>query len=529
MSEHFITSIPLYVNEYAYSVLTKRFNVAHHIYNCFLGECKKRRDKYLKSDLYKEAGTKYKEFAAKKVGDKKEINELFKSAITESGFYLRSNSHGRDNSLEQFAASTIQRTWLGDHIDSHCRNKLMERAFKAAQRSLKKELNKRTGGYERPKLRFKRFGRDYICSLEGKNSISPLKFEFKNEIYQVVWRGLSLPVYFDENDDTIKHAINNIENISYIRLKRKPVRGKWQYYADLIIDGKRLLKEKNKLGEGVVGGDLGPGTLACVSNEFVILRSTASNVLESNAYLKLEKQRRIIQRQIDRQRREANPDNFNENGTIKKGSKWIVSKRQKHNENQLADLQRRIKEMRRDNHGAIANELRSHGDEFRLDKDSYKGWQRSRYGSSLLKHAPGMLVELIRDKFENTGGKIDEINTYDSKSSQTCPNCGDISKKQLDERIHDCKCGFIMQRDIVSAIVNKFWNTEKKTLDVDKSKRFIKDKRSVLQAGIEKILQSVREGHLLPSTFGTIPELERIACQFDDQISSDACCLQKTT
>jgi putative transposase len=40
-----------------------------------------------------------------------------------------------------------------------------------------------------------------------------------------------------------------------------------------------------------------------------------------------------------------------------------------------------------------------------------------------------------------------------SKTSQTCPNCGTIRKKALDERWHSCECGCELDRDTASAKV----------------------------------------------------------------------------
>lgn len=40
-----------------------------------------------------------------------------------------------------------------------------------------------------------------------------------------------------------------------------------------------------------------------------------------------------------------------------------------------------------------------------------------------------------------------------SKTSQTCPNCGTVRKKTLDERWHSCECGCELDRDTASAKV----------------------------------------------------------------------------
>jgi putative transposase len=39
------------------------------------------------------------------------------------------------------------------------------------------------------------------------------------------------------------------------------------------------------------------------------------------------------------------------------------------------------------------------------------------------------------------------------KPSQTCPHCGYQKKKELNERIHNCPCGLICDRDVAAAQV----------------------------------------------------------------------------
>ncbi|MER3557282.1 MAG: hypothetical protein C4302_05060 [Thermus sp.] len=38
-------------------------------------------------------------------------------------------------------------------------------------------------------------------------------------------------------------------------------------------------------------------------------------------------------------------------------------------------------------------------------------------------------------------------------TSQTCPNCGSVRKKELSERIHVCECGCVLDRDVAAAKV----------------------------------------------------------------------------
>ncbi|PLS67645.1 MAG: hypothetical protein CV045_12450, partial [Cyanobacteria bacterium M5B4] len=65
-----------------------------------------------------------------------------------------------------------------------------------------------------------------------------------------------------------------------------------------------------------------------------------------------------------------------------------------------------------------------------------------------LEEACPMLKSAIRYKVNEAGGQYIEIPTQKVKPSQTCPSCGHQSKKELNERTHDCpKCGYKADRD----------------------------------------------------------------------------------
>ncbi|MFZ5992980.1 MAG: zinc ribbon domain-containing protein [Deinococcota bacterium] len=38
-------------------------------------------------------------------------------------------------------------------------------------------------------------------------------------------------------------------------------------------------------------------------------------------------------------------------------------------------------------------------------------------------------------------------------TSQICPQCGRVKKKELSERIHACECGCVLDRDVAAAKV----------------------------------------------------------------------------
>lgn len=166
-NDRFIFSSQLYVDEHAEKILNARFNVAHHIYNSFLGECEKRR---------KMMQSKNKRIFADKISEK-EKKDLYEKSRNDAGFYLRSASkYGKINSLEDFALRTTSNTWIDKHIDSHTRLKLMGRAFLACETAMK---NRRKG--KNARVRFKKFGVNHITSLEDSSKKSPIKVKLNDK------------------------------------------------------------------------------------------------------------------------------------------------------------------------------------------------------------------------------------------------------------------------------------------------------------------------------------------------------------
>lgn len=61
------------------------------------------------------------------------------------------------------------------------------------------------------------------------------------------------------------------------------------------------------------------------------------------------------------------------------------------------------------------------------------------------------LVDLISYKAERAGKHLIKV---DPKfTSQTCPECGTIAAKTLAERVHECACGYVADRDVAAARV----------------------------------------------------------------------------
>ena len=106
-------------------------------------------------------------------------------------------------------------------------------------------------------------------------------------------------------DEALKHRVK------YCRLVRKPVGSSWHYYVQLVLEGTAPVK--HSLGSGRAGLDIGTSTAAVATRQECILTVLGESVED------IEKEQRRQLRKIDRSRRAMNPQNYNPDGTVRKG------------------------------------------------------------------------------------------------------------------------------------------------------------------------------------------------------------------
>jgi transposase len=392
-------------------------------------------------------------------------------------------------------STKIRQSWIGEHIDSNTAQKLATRAYKATEKVLFGQARK---------VRFK--GKNQMDSVEGKSNKSGIKWKGES----VEWGGLELPALLTSNDPVILHGLNS--KVKYVRLVRRKISGVNRFYAQLVCEGKPFIKPKNKTGKGEVGIDIGPSTIAIVSDTEATLQEFAHE-LKFNAQ-RIQK----LQRKMDRSRRANNPSNYNANGTARKGSKrWNSSNNYLKTRTIKSDLERKLAAHRKSLHGELVNDILRAGDTIKLEKLSYKAFQKL-FGKSVGKRAPGMFVSHLKSKAERAGLKVIEIPTYSTKLSQTC-QCGRVKKKKLSERVHQCECGIVAQRDLYSAFLAKHIEPDTFVLQVS---QLLDDWHSAelrLQAAWRTATETKpATGRLIPSSFGRCPEVERVAAKVLTQV-----------
>lgn len=429
-ADTFIHELPLRVLPAQERELNVRFDCARQLYNACLGEALRRLRLMRESRRYRKA-------RSMKRG--RERSSEFRKLDARFGF--------REYDLHAYATKTKNACHIGDHLDAHTTQKLASRAFAAAREYA-------FGKRGRP--RFKGRGRG-LHSLEGKTNASGIKWRDA----AVHWGGLVLPAIPDVKDKWGVQAHALACRVKYVRLVRRMLRGRVRWYAQLVLEGTPLWKEKNQVGTDVVGLDLGPSTIACVGEDTAFLEAFCPEIERDESAI------RRIRRRMDRSRRATNPDHYNPDRTPKKDVRSKVrSNRYIRLQNKLAEFERREAVTRKTAHGRLANRIIAIGNIVKTEKISYRAWQRS-FGRSVAKRAPGLFVSMLRRKAENAGGELMEFSTRATKLSQTCM-CGAVHKKPLSQRRHECPvCGAAAQRDLFSAFLARFVASERDEVYVD--------------------------------------------------------------
>jgi transposase len=457
----FVCEVPLRVIEHQERILEARFEAGRQLYNALLGEARKRLALVRQSIWYTKA---------KKTKDKKERQAHFSAARQAHGFSAYA--------LEAVADEMRRTTWLGDHLDSHVVQKLADRAFEAVQ--------KVAFGKAR-KVRFK--GKRGLHSLEGKTNAACIRWRED----RVLWNGLELPmVKGTDGDPVIQHGLSS--RVKYVRLVTRTIHGKDRYYAQLVCEGVPYQKPKHAIGNETIGLDIGPSTIAIVGDTQAELTMFAEEVARDHQKI------RRLQRKQDRQRRANNPDCYDEKGRAIKGKH--PSKKSQHQletELVLQELYRREAAHRKTLHGQLANEILAVGKYILTEKLSYKAFQKM-FGRSISVRAPKLFLSILTRKAESAGGSMEEFSTYHTALSQVCL-CGQKHKKRLSERVHDCDCGVVMQRDLFSAYLAKHVKEER--LQAANAYEHWQGAEPLLRTAWQQANNQPASGRPVPSSFGT--------------------------
>lgn len=456
MSRYCVT-FPLITEKYQENILNKRFEISRQLYNAVLSKAYKRYKSMIETKKYRQlkeqinnANEKEKKLLYK------QLNEMYKQ--------YRLNEYSLHEDIQEMQHH------FSENIDSFTAQKIATRVWSAFEDLL-------FGDGEI--VHFKKYGE--LDSLEGKSNKTGIRF--KDGF--LIWNGLKISVKIDYNNPYEYQALK--DEICYCRIKRRFIKGKYKYYLQIVFKGVPPMKinkdgeVKRHIGNGTVGLDIGTQTIAIVSNVDVKLLELADRVNN------IEKEKRRILRYMDRSRRANNPDNFNEDGTIKKGKlKWVKSNRYIKAQNKLRELYRKQADVREYQHQLLSNYILSLGNKIKVEEMNFKGLQKrskktekndkgkfkrkKRFGKSLANKAPAKLLTILDNKLKYFGEKLIKVNTKEVKASQyNHLNCR-YNKKKLSQRWNDLN-GIKIQRDLYSAFLIQHVNDDLCNINQEECKR----------------------------------------------------------
>ncbi len=453
-------TLPLKLEKWQSDHLEKRFEIARQLYNTLVhAELKRihrieRMPEYREIERQIEATTDKKEKWALK-NQKKQF--LRKNGINRNTFTTdmkRFYKHFNDNIGSNVAQHGIVSQVLTAFEKVYIENQSGEVHFKKPGdlRSVQGYSQKKSGGVE---IMF-REGK-IIWNQQGNDDRKGVTREFPLKL----------------SPDNSYEAEMLTKHVKFVRILRKDGKTKPHWYAQLVLEGKPAVKRdpissapKHPVGHGVVGIDIGTRTLAYSTDKEVNLLELADRVQN------IEQEKRRLQRKMDRSRRAMNPENYNSDGTFKRGVKLTrnKSKRYRRIQHQLAMIQHHQADIRKQQHNELANYLLTLGDCFFVENMSYcdlvhrankteisektgRYKRKKRFGKSIANKAPAMLITMLKQKCESRGLEgVKEVDTH-VRASQYNHQTDTCIEKALENRWNIMPDGERIQRDLYSAFL----------------------------------------------------------------------------
>jgi len=172
-----------------------------------------------------------------------------------------------------------------------------------------------------------------------------------------------------------------------------------------------------------IGIDVGISTLCALSNGEMIANLRPAR--------RADREIRIRQRQLARCKRGSN------------GRRKAKAR--------LASAHAKIGRVRETNLHQISASLSRRFSVIAVEKLNIKGLAGGVLAKEVHDASWGRLIGMLRYKAARAGGEVIEVDPR--YTSQICPDCGIIKKKELSERVHSCPCGCVLDRDVAAAKV----------------------------------------------------------------------------
>ena len=264
---------------------------------------------------------------------------------------------------------------------------------------------------------------------------------------------INLPLVVDIKDYYMQEMICN--EIKVVRLVRRKIKTHYKYYVQLTVVSVPPIKYDKHTGE--IKNPINEGNVAIFIDTRKITFCYKDGIkqidLIDKKQIKFEEEIANINRFLDNSRRINNPENFNEDGTIKKGIiidgqknklSWNNSNNYKKALAKKADIQRRLAEQRKIRAGEITNLILSLGNNIICNNYNFKAAQmrkketeidekgnvksKKKAGKAISYSAPAMLLTILNNKLVARG--YNEIYKVEVDKDMTITDQSRILKAQ---------------------------------------------------------------------------------------------------
>ena len=264
---------------------------------------------------------------------------------------------------------------------------------------------------------------------------------------------IKMPLIVNKKDLYLQEMICN--QIKVVRLIRKKIKGHYKYYVQLTVDSAPSIKYDKETGE--IKNPINEGNVGIFIDTKKITICSKHGIKQINLIDKRQEEYNEeiaeINRFLDKSRRISNPENFNEDGTIKKGIvvegkkqklSWTNSNNYIKAKNKKANIQRKLAEQRKIRAGEITNIILSLGNNIICNKYNFKAAQmrkketeidekgkiksKKKAGKSISYSAPAMLLTILNNKLVARG--YNEIYKVEVDKDMTITDQSRILKAQ---------------------------------------------------------------------------------------------------
>ena len=423
-----IVSIPLKTEIWQNDVIFKRFEMCRKIYNVMLG--------YELKQYKKMKNTKEYSDSLKTIYDIYKLPEKDKKIAKRSDEYKKAtetqNQLMRDYGFSefQFRAEAIKRaSYFKENIPSVSASD----SIGATMWSAFEKMFFDNGRI----VHYKKYDSWKSISSNGKSGLrivnetnKTLLHGISDKMYLLFgvrpYKVLRIPLKVDKKDLYKLEMLDR--DFKVVRLTRKKVRGTYKYYVQLTVVGAPAVRysktgeQVHKIGTDKIGVYIDTRTITISNKDKVFTKDISFGNDDIEAKVT------ALQQYMEHSRRATNPDNFNADGTIKKGLwkdgqrvrlTWKFSNGYKKAKDELANILRVKAEQRKLRNTILANEVLSYGSEIivndypfqaaamrkKKDELTEKGTpaSKAKAGKVIGENAPADIVLMIDTKLKGAG------------------------------------------------------------------------------------------------------------------------------